>query len=214
MTVFINLSRPMTLKYVSIALIAAGMLTAGCSKKEDDAQKAAEVAAKAAQQMAEGAAKTASGGTANKTPGVAIPAKTLAGFLGTPSGFKMDGEPETMEMDFQGQKYSHAQGKFMNGDKRITISIFDYNFIAGLTAAYSAMMSMNMETNDESLHSEKIGGFPAWIDWKKKNSEGTIGVVVNDRIFVVTEGQEGVSLDELKAASNSVNYSGIASAAK
>ncbi len=188
----------------------------GCSKKEDDAQKAAEQASKSMQQMAQNMASgnaTAAAAT-NKTPGVAIPAKTLAGFLPSVSGYTPKGEPETMEMEMNGAKYSHAMQSYENGEKRIKVSILDYNYIAGLTAAYSMMMNMSLETNDESMHSDKFNGNPGWIDWKKKTNTGTVGVVVNDRVFVVIESQGGASLDDLKSVANSINYSGIASAIK
>ena len=151
---------------------------------------------------------------AGKTPGIAIPAKTLAGFLPSVSGYTAKGEPETMEMEMNGAKYSHANQSYENGDKRITVSIIDYNYIAGLSMAYSAMMNMSMETNEESMHSEKFGGNPGWINWKKKSNTGTVGVVVNDRVFVVIESSNGASLDDLKSVANNINYSGITSAAK
>ncbi len=202
----------MKLKAITLVYLAANLFVVGCGKKQDDAQNAAEQAAKAVQQM-QAAATNADG--SNKKPGVAVPAKTLAGFLPTSiSGYTLEGEPETMEMDMQGVKYTHAQGTYKNGEKKIQVSIFDYNYIAGLSMAYSAMLNMNMETNEESFHSEKMSGFPGWIQWKKKSNEGTIGVVVNDRIFVVTQANDGVTLDEAKSAANAVNYSGIASAAK
>src|SRR5438105_661052 len=182
----------------------------GCSKKQDEAQKAAEQASNAMQQMSQNIA----GGASGKKSGVAVPAKTLGGFLPSVSGYTAKGEPETMEMDFQGAKYSHATQEYTNGDKTIKVSILDYNYIAGLTAAYSMLMNMNIETNEESLHSEKFNGNPGWVSWKKSSNEGTVGVVVNDRIFVVIDAHGGATLDELKSAAGSINYSGIASAAK
>lgn len=196
-----------------IPVLAAGLFAVGCSKKTDDAQKAAEAAAAAGQNAAASATTPASTASAEK-PGVAVPAKTLAGFLATPSGYTMDGNAKTMEMAMEGMKYSTAQGKYTSGEKEISVSILDYNHIAGLSAAYSPLMSMSMESDDESLHSEKFNGFPGWIDWKKNSNSGTIGIVVNDRIFVVVEASGGATLDELKAAANAVNLSGIASASK
>jgi hypothetical protein len=206
----------MKIRILSTLLLASTIIASGCGKKESDADKAAEAMSKAVDQMAAQAGNNAAatGGAANKTPGVAVPAKTLAGFLPKFSGYEPDGEPETMDMDMNGVKYTHASAKYHNGDKEINVSIFDYNFIAGLTAAYTSMMNMNMETNEESWHSEKIGGYPAWVDWKKKSNEGSIGVVVNDRIFCIVEGHSGVSQDDLKAAASGINLSGIASAAK
>jgi hypothetical protein len=194
-----------------IPVLAAGMFAVGCSKKTDDAAKMAEAAAAAAQSAA---TQTPAATASAKTPGVAVPAKTLAGFLAAPSGYTLQGQPETMEMAMQGQKYSTAQGKYKSGEKEITVSIFDYNYIAGLSMAYTTMMNMSVETNEESLHSDKIAGFPAWVDWKKNNNSGTIGVVVNDRIFVVVEASGAATMDDLKAAANAVNLSGIASATK
>ena len=182
----------------------------GCSKKEDQAQKAAEEMTKSMQQMQ----KNVAGSNAGKSPGIAVPAKTLAGFLPSVSGYSAKGEPETMEMEMNGAKYSHAMQTYENGDKRIKVSILDYNYIAGLSAAYGMMMNMNLETNDESMHSEQFGGNPGWVDWKKKSNSGTVGVVVGDRIYVVVEAQNGATLDDLKSVANSVNYSAIASAAK
>ncbi|MDP4219755.1 MAG: hypothetical protein Q8916_03115 [Bacteroidota bacterium] len=197
------------------ALVLAGCFVigiSGCSKK-DEAQKAAEETAKSMQQMATGTNASASA-TSNKTPGVAVPAKTLAGFLPSVSGYTAKGEPETMEMDMNGAKYSHASQTYENGDKRIKVSILDYNYITGLSAAYSMMMNMSLETNDESMHSEKFSGNPGWVDWKKNSNQGTVGVVVGDRVYVIVEAEHGATLDDLKSVAGAINYSGIASAAK
>jgi hypothetical protein len=207
----------MKIRILSVLLLTGSIVASGCSKKESDAEKAAEAMSKAVDQMAAQAGNGAAAATggANKTPGVAIPSKTLSGFLPKFSGYEPDGEPEVMDMDMNGVKYSHATAKYHGGDgKEINVSIFDYNYIAGLTTAYMSMMNMNMETNEESWHSEKIGGFPAWIDWKKKSNEGTVGIVVNDRIFCIVEGHDGATLDELKSAASGINLSGIASVAK
>jgi len=198
----------------SVLVVAALVfILSSCGKKEDDAQKAAEQASKSMQQMAQNMAGGANG-AANKTPGVAVPAKTLAGFLPSVSGYTAKGEAETMEMEMAGAKYSSATQSYENGDKRIKVSILDYNYIAGLSAAYGMMMNMSMETNEESMHSEKFSGNPGWVNWKKKSNEGTVGVVVADRIYVIIEAEHGVTLDELKSVAGGVNYSGIASAAK
>ncbi len=200
-------------------LLLAGCLIlsiSSCSKKLDDSQKTTDQTSTTttSNSMQQTAQNMAAGTASGKTPGVAIPSKTLAGFLPSVSGYTAKGEPETMEMEMQGAKYSHANQSYENGDKRITVSIMDYNYIAGLSMAYSAMMNMSLETNEESMHSEKFGGNPGWIDWKKKSNTGTVGVVVNDRVFVVIEANNGASLDELKSVASNINYSGIASAAK
>ncbi len=197
------------------SLILAGCFVigiSGCSKKQDDSQKTTDQTSTSTQQTTQN--MPSGNASAGKTPGIAIPAKTLAGFLPSVSGYTAKGEPETMEMEMQGAKYSHANQSYENGDKKITVSIFDYNYIAGLSMAYSAMMNMSLETNEESMHSEKFGGNPGWIDWKKNSNTGTVGVVVSDRVFVVIESSNGATLDDLKSVANAINYSAIASASK
>jgi hypothetical protein len=166
------------------------------------------------EQIAQQAGNAASGGGAAKAPGVAIPSKTLAGFLPNLSGYTREGEPEVMDMDMNGVKYSHASSHYSNGNKRIDVMLYDYNYISALSAAYVGMLNMNMETNDAIFRSEKFGGHPGWFEWDKKNSDGKIGVFVNERVMCIVEAREGVSDEELRAAANSINFSGIASAAK
>jgi hypothetical protein len=187
-----------------------GLTLVSCSKKEDPQEQAAQQMAQSMEQM--GQAMQPADGAANKAPGVAIPAKTLVTFLPTIDGYQVNGEAEYMEMEMQGTKYSHASQSFTNGDKRIKVSIFDYNYIAGLTAGFAMLMNMNMETNTEITRSEKIGGFPGWFNWHKQSNDGTIGVVVSDRVFVTIDGDGGVTEDELHAVANAVNLSGIAGA--
>lgn len=201
----------MKLSKITFPMIAAVLVFMSCSKKVDETQKATEDATNAMQQMSQ---NTATGTTADKKPGVAIPAKTLAAALPTISGYTPKGEAETMEMEMAGAKYSHANQDYENGEKNIKVSIMDYNYIAGLSMAYSTMMNMSMETNEESMHSEKFNGNPGWINWKKKSNEGTVGVIVNDRVYVTIEARDGATLDEIKSVAGSINYSVVASAAK
>ena len=199
-----------------IAFASAGLmlLASGCDKKEDNAQKAAQETPKTAQnqlQQSQNAANQVSG-SAVKKPGVVVPAKTLVTFLPTISGYTLQGEAETVEMEMQGAKYSTATGTFHNGDKAIGVTIADYNYIESLSASYAAMPKMSVETNDESFKTDKFSGFPGWISWKKKDNDGSVVVVINDRVYVVVDVSNGVTLDELMSVAKSINYSGIASA--
>ena len=203
--------RNLLISFVSVGLM---LLASGCGKKEDDAQKVAQEKSKNMQdqkQQAQNAANQVSGG-ADKKPGVAVPAKTLATFLPTISGYTLQGEPETMDLKMQDAKYSIASGNFGNGDKDIKVTIADYNYISGLSNAYTGMKGMSIETNEQSLKGDRFSGFPGWINWNKKSNDGSVGVVINDRIYVIIDVSNGVTLDELKSVANSINYSGIASA--
>src|SRR6185436_1494445 len=122
-------------KLLILSLSAAFALTS-CSKKEDQAQQAAEQMAKSMEQMGQSMQGQNGQAAATKAPGVAIPAKTLVTFLPTISGYEKNGDAEYMDMDMQGTKYSHASQRYTSGDKSLTVSIFDYNYIAGLTAGF------------------------------------------------------------------------------
>ncbi|MEO6940700.1 MAG: hypothetical protein ABI444_11295 [Candidatus Kapaibacterium sp.] len=144
--------------------------------------------------------------------GVAVKSTILAAFLPTLSGFDAK-EPENMDMNMQGMSYASATRKYTSGDKTVTLSIFDYNHMAAMTSMYSMYLGgMSVETGEESMHSTKISGNPGWIDWKKKENSGTIGVVVADRFFVIAEGHGGISQDELQSMAEKIDYSGLSKA--
>lgn len=194
---------------VFVSIIALGV--SSCSKKDEQqvaAEQAMEQMGQAMQQM------EAAGEATNKAPGVAIPAKTLVTFLPKISGYELNGEPEYMEMDMQGTKYTHASQRYTSGDKGINVSIFDYNYLAGLTAGFTMLMSMNMETNTEITRGEKIGGYPGWFNWHKESNNGTLGVIVADRVYVTLDGNGGVTDAELHAIAESIDFSGIAGEVK
>jgi hypothetical protein len=200
------------MKKALVLVSIIGLSLSSCSKKEDEAEKAADQMQNAMQQM--GQAMEGQTSAAAKAPGIAIPAKTLVTFLPTISGYEKNGDAEYMDMDMQGTKYTHASQRYTSGDKGITVSIFDYNYLAGLTAGFTMLMSMNMETNTEITRGEKVGGFPGWFNWHKENNNGTLGVVVADRVFVTVDGNGGVTEAELHSVAEGINYSGIAGEVK
>ena len=194
---------------VLVSIIGLGL--SSCSKKDEQqvaAEQAMEQMGQAMQQM------EAAGSGAAKAPGIAIPAKTLVTFLPKISGYELNGEAEYTEMDMQGTKYSQASQRYTNQDKSISVNIFDYNYIAGLTAAFGMFTNMNMETNTEIMRSEKIAGYPGWFTWHKQDNDGTIGVIVADRVYVTIDGNGGVTDAELHSVAESINYSGIAGEVK
>jgi len=204
-------STPMKKALVLLSII--GLSLSSCSKKEDEAQKAADQMQTAMEQMGQ-AMEGQNPNAPPKAPGIAIPAKTLVTFLPNLAGYEKNGDAEYMEMDMQGTKYTHATQRYTNGDKQIKVSIFDYNYLAGLTAGFTMLMNMNMETNTEITRGEKIGGYQGWFNWHKESNDGTLGVVVADRVFVTIDGNGGVTEAELHSVAEGINYSGIAGEVK
>ena len=182
-----------------------------CGKKSETAESQAQQAADAAQKMAQSVTNTANGGAAHKSSTHAIAVSTLSGFLPNVSGFTAH-EPSTSTANFNGIEWAVAEREFDNNGKHIKVTLADYNYAEGLTAAYSMLMNFSMENETEIQHGEKFGSNPGWVNWKKKANEGQIGVIVNDRIYLIVEGSGGVSLDDLRGVVNQINMDGIAKA--
>ncbi len=203
----------------STLLIAAfACATTGCGKKSDTAdtqnnqnannQNGANNAANALSQ----AMGAATGNAAHQSAAHAVPSATLAGFLPSPSGFTGH-EPSTSSANFNGIEWSVAERQFDNDQKHIKVTLADYNYAAGLTAAYSMLANFSSEDENQLQHGEKFGSYPGWVQWQKKSNNGTVGVIVNDRIYLIIEGSGGVTLDDLRGVANSMNLDAIGKAA-
>jgi hypothetical protein len=145
--------------------------------------------------------------------GPVIKSTVLAGFLpASISGYEKK-NPENTDMSMAGMNYSVAKSDYISGDSKISVTIMDYNHNQGLAAAYSMFLNgFHVENDDEITESSKIGDYPGWISYKKKQNDGTVGVVVNNRIFVIIEASKASSIDDLKAIAQKVDLAGIAKA--
>lgn len=192
------------------------VLFTGCSKKSDtaansDSSNNANNANSVANAMTQ-AMGAAGAGAAHKSAAHAVPSATLASFLPSLSGFTAH-DPSTSSANFNGVEWSTAERQFDNGSKHVKITLADYNYAAGLTAAYSMLANYSMEDENQIQHGEKFGRYPGWVTWHKKSNDGEIGVIIGDRIYLMIEGSGGVSLDDLRAIVNQVNLDGVAKAA-
>ncbi len=195
------------------------IVASGCAKKTATTENVATTT---------GAVTTTSDNSPNGTPanvnkgnsnapgaasGPVIKSTTLAGFLpGSIAGFTKQ-NPENTDMSMAGMNYSLAKSDYVSGDNKISVTILDYNHNMGLSAAYSMFLNgFHVENNDELTESQKIGDYPGWISLKKKDNSGTVGVVVNDRIYVIIEATHATSIDDLKAIAQKVDLAGIAKA--
>ncbi len=193
-------------------------LASGCGKKSDtanDQNTAAQNATGAANNAANAISQAmggATGGAAHQPAAHSIPSSTLAGFLPSPSGYTGH-EPSTSSANFNGIEWSIAERQFDNGNSHIKVTIADYNYAAGLTAAYSMLANFSSEDENQLQRGEKFGSYPGWVQWQKKANSGTVGVIINDRIYLIVEGNGGPSLDDLRAVVNSINLDAIAKSA-
>jgi hypothetical protein len=203
---------------IGITLITAATLFAtGCGKKDDTANSNdSSAAAKGAGNgvapgvAAAAAAAQAAANGANKPMGPPIKSTDLANYLPKLSGYTA-GNPEHMDMNSMGFSYSMAKSDYTMGNNKVTVTIFDYNHQAALSMAYSMFLNnYSMENDNEKVNSDQINGFPGWVDLKKKESRGTVGVVIGDRIYVVIESSNVTSTDQLESIAKSMDLSGIA----
>ncbi len=195
-------------------------VVAGCAKKTASYENTTSSSTNSSNggantNSSSGTAASVNKGTSNendKATGPIIKSTTLAGFLPNIAGYDRK-NPENTDINMSGMAYAVAKSDYTSGDNKITVSIIDYNHQMGMAAAYSMFLNgYNVETNEEVTRSEKIGGYPGWIDWKKNNNSGTVGVFVNDRVFVIVEASKAASLDDLKSIAEKVDLSGIAKA--
>jgi hypothetical protein len=208
-----------TLSTMLICSVLAFIFLSGCGKKTDtsdsqnnQSQNANNTNATNVSDAVNQAMGMATGNTAHKSATHAVASATLAGFLPNLSGFTAH-EPSTSSANFNGIEWSTAERQFDNGDKHVKVTLADYNYAAGLTAAYSMLASYSMEDENQLQHGEKFGSYPGWVTWHKKSNDGQIGVIVGDRIYLIVEGSGGVSLDDLRAIVDQVNLDGVARAA-
>jgi hypothetical protein len=192
-------------------LLAGGLMLGSCGSKEE-AKNEETATEQTAASTTENNVSTANVETAKTATGPAVAATTLKGFMPSISGFSTEGEAETVQMKMGEVDYSVATQNYKNGDKSIKIVIADYNGAASLTAAYSMMMTMSVETNKEVSKGEKFKGHNGWVTYKKDNSEAQIGVALNDRIWLIAEGDNGTTIDELRSAINSMDLDAIGNA--
>jgi hypothetical protein len=209
-----------TIRLSLLPMVALGLfalaLSTGCGKKNDTSmqQNGTNGTNGSANNMPGMPGTANASNQANNLPaGPAIKSATLSNFLPELAGYTKS-NPEHMDMNMSGMSWSSAKSTYTNGDNRVTINIFDYNHQAGLAAAYSMYTTgnLNVETDDEITRSQQIGGFPGWVNWKKKSNNGSVGVIVGDRIWVVIETSKAGSIDDLVAIAQKVDLAGLSKA--
>jgi hypothetical protein len=196
-------------KYLLLTLCGL-MFTASCG---DKAEVKTESPATETQTTSNGQSVTSSASveTNNSTTATALAPAALKGFMPSIPGFKLDGGPDTLQARASGTDYSVVTQKYVKGDKQIKIVIADYNGVPSLTAGYNILMSTTSETETEVTKGDTLSGRPGWVSYRKDNSRSQIGIAVNDRIWLIAEGENGVTIDALRAVVKSIDLSAIGS---
>ncbi|MEN0049868.1 MAG: hypothetical protein AAF806_22595 [Bacteroidota bacterium] len=108
-------------------------------------------------------------------------------------------------------KVSSATAKYETDDRRLKLTITDTGNVPFAKLGYKIFSKADIvhESDDEYARTTEIEGFPAYEVYDKNSENGSVTVIVNDRVIVHAEGS-GVSENNLKRAIEKVDLKGLA----
>lgn len=169
---------------------------------------AKQMEAAAKQMEAQASGKTVDGAVQ------AVPAETLQGLLPESlSGFTRT-EVESNSGGVAGMQGSNAQGVYTKDDARITLSVTDMaaaGGLAGLAGAFNVTSNRQTASGYEKMG--KVNGRMTTEQYDRSAQSGEYGVMVANRFMVQAQGSQ-VSIDQLKAAVDSVGLNRLEGLAK
>jgi len=192
---------------VSLGILVSASLISGCSKKNDSA--AVDSARnESVKSEAENVAPASAPQTAGKLNGPVIKSSSFDNFLPSINGYTAE-KPNHIDMNMNGMIWSGIERNYSKENGHIKVTIFDYNYNQQLAQPFEMMRNMSIETDKEVSKSETFNGFPGWYSWNKESNDGKAMAFLNDRIFVIIEGND-CKVDDLKDILNKMDLSGIA----
>jgi hypothetical protein len=142
---------------------------------------------------------------AAENPPQAIAPDVLAGMLPGAIGGLARGATSSSAGGIEGLQGSSAEATYGGDGAQIVLSVSDLGAMGGLAALGGALNVQSSE--DDGNRYEKVGkvnGRMTQEEYDRGARTGEYGVLVSDRFMVQAKG-EGVSIDQMKAAVNSVN---------
>lgn len=137
---------------------------------------------------------------------MAMPYKDLQAYLPDISGYEKSGGPKGSQMNTPMGSWSQAEQEYTSGDKKIEVTIVDYNSayqaFTGLTAAYGMGFSFEDDTKKQApldLGKEGVAGYETIY---KDGSRGELVMVVAERFIVNIKTDKEASEDALKKVAN------------
>ncbi len=132
--------------------------------------------------------------------------RTLGGL--TPSG-----EPDGMNMDMGGQKWSTLNQEYQSRDGKKTAQV---SIVAGGMAPQvqgfqgMAAMNMNMETGDQIIKTVDVSGKKSMLTLDKANKSGTVMIPVKKDMIVALTLEPATSVSELTSLAQQLPLSKLA----
>ncbi len=147
---------------------------------------------------------------------ISVPYKDLQAYLPEISGYTKDGDPSGEQTNFPGMgSWSNAKQQYINGDKRVDVSLADYNgshaTFGGLTALYTMGFSSENDTRKEGSVDLGIKDAVAYETIYKKEPRSKLVVIVADRFFVELESDGENDESFLRGIAKNMKLSDLAS---
>jgi hypothetical protein len=200
---------------------AAGRAADAAGRAADDAgraaDKAADATAKTGAQAANDMAKAMqdvanafSGGAADGKRVEPIAFQTLQAHLPKVSGWEME-EPEGQRMTMP-VPFSQVETEYRKGDSRIELTIVDTGFAQMLIAPWSMMLATGFANETSSGHQKAvtIAGYPAFEEWRSRDKDGTLNILVGKRYMVSIDGSNVADMKELHQFASALDLGAIA----
>lgn len=120
---------------------------------------------------------------------LALPYKDLQAYMPEISGYTKEGGPKGSQMNMPGMgSWSEAEQEYINGDKRVSVKIVDYNAawqtFQGMTAIYGMGFSSEDDTKKQGHADLGIKDVYAYQTTYKSEPKSELIVIANDRFMI------------------------------
>ena len=195
-------------KYIFPAALFASIISScGGNKIEvKDGEVGITDALQAAKALSEGVTESQGRWEERRKKGdtAAIPYKELESFLPDINGYTKDGGPKGNQTNMPGLgTWSQTEQAYTNGDKRIKVSIADYNSSQMAFTTATALYKLNISSEDDDkkqgsvdLGMKEVAGYETVY---KQRQEANLAVIAGDRFYISIDSDGSNDIDQLKS---------------
>lgn len=147
---------------------------------------------------------------------LALPYKDLEAYLPEIKGYSKEGGPKGSQMNAYGMgAWSQAEQEYINGDKRVSVKIFDYNSsqqaFMGITAVFGMGFSFEDDSKKQAPADLGVKNVAAYETLYKTDKRAEMVVVAGDRFIINIESNGVGDEDFIKSVAKSINLNELAS---
>ena len=140
---------------------------------------------------------------------VALQYKELETFLPDFSGYTKEGGPKGSQSNIPGMGgFSQTEQSYINGDKRIKISITDYNASQMAFTTATALYSLNISSEDDDKRQGSVDlgmkNVAAYETVYKQRPEAELAIIAGDRFYIMLNSDGSNDIDQLKSVGKDV----------